>query len=257
VASNQTADFARYYDNSPAIIGGRNALAQVWSGGTAPITVATGGAISGTSSGTTATLTSASAHGLATGDLVTLAGITPSGYNGTYLVATVPSSTTFTVTTSGSNLGNTTVSGTASAPAQASFTARSAGTVAIVLRSASNPNSTRNTVLSVQSSSGTEYVSIYGEGSSQGSGRVRLDYGLWVTNIHDANNSITLRLPGSNNVSIGAGSASLGSGAGVIGINNATTVPTSNPTGGGILYVDAGALKYRGSSGTVTTIAAA
>jgi hypothetical protein len=28
-------------------------------------------------------------------------------------------------------------------------------------------------------------------------------------------------------------------------------------TGGGILYVDAGALKYRGSSGTVTTIAPA
>lgn len=40
-------------------------------------------------------------------------------------------------------------------------------------------------------------------------------------------------------------------------IPNATTVPTTNPTGGGILYVEAGALKYRGSSGTVTTIAAA
>jgi hypothetical protein len=35
------------------------------------------------------------------------------------------------------------------------------------------------------------------------------------------------------------------------------TVPTANPTGGGVLYVEAGALKYRGSSGTVTTIAAA
>lgn len=33
------------------------------------------------------------------------------------------------------------------------------------------------------------------------------------------------------------------------------TVPTANPTGGGVLYVEAGALKYRGSSGTVTTIA--
>lgn len=45
------------------------------------------------------------------------------------------------------------------------------------------------------------------------------------------------------------------SSVGVIGIGNATTVPTSNPTGGGVLYVEAGALKYRGSSGTVTTIA--
>jgi hypothetical protein len=46
-----------------------------------------------------------------------------------------------------------------------------------------------------------------------------------------------------------------GGGQKVIHIGNATTVPTSNPTGGGILYVDAGALKYRGTSGTVTTIA--
>lgn len=33
------------------------------------------------------------------------------------------------------------------------------------------------------------------------------------------------------------------------------TAPTANPSGGGVLYVDGGALKYRGSSGTVTTIA--
>ncbi len=46
-----------------------------------------------------------------------------------------------------------------------------------------------------------------------------------------------------------------GSGAKVIGIANATVVPTTNPSGGGVLYVESGALKYRGSSGTVTTIA--
>lgn len=44
---------------------------------------------------------------------------------------------------------------------------------------------------------------------------------------------------------------------GVVFVANAGTVPSANPTGGGYLYVDAGALKYRGSSGTVTTIAAA
>lgn len=32
------------------------------------------------------------------------------------------------------------------------------------------------------------------------------------------------------------------------------TIPTGNPTAGGFLYVEAGALKYRGSSGTVTTL---
>ena len=42
----------------------------------------------------------------------------------------------------------------------------------------------------------------------------------------------------------------------VIGIGNGTA-PTTSPAGMGQLYVEAGALKYRGSSGTVTTIAAA
>ena len=35
------------------------------------------------------------------------------------------------------------------------------------------------------------------------------------------------------------------------------TAPSANPTAGGVLYVESGALKYRGSSGTVTTIATA
>lgn len=35
------------------------------------------------------------------------------------------------------------------------------------------------------------------------------------------------------------------------------TAPVANPSGGGYIYVESGALKYRGSSGTVTTIAAA
>jgi hypothetical protein len=55
---------------------------------------------------------------------------------------------------------------------------------------------------------------------------------------------------------VGLGGSSFGSGAGsLMFISNAVTVPTTNPTGGGILYAEGGALKYRGSSGTVTTIA--
>lgn len=38
-------------------------------------------------------------------------------------------------------------------------------------------------------------------------------------------------------------------------IANTGGAPGSNPSGGGYLYVESGALKYRGSSGTVTTIA--
>jgi hypothetical protein len=48
-----------------------------------------------------------------------------------------------------------------------------------------------------------------------------------------------------------------GKGKGVIAIANAPVPPTVNLTGAGILYVEDGALKYRGSSGTVTEIAPA
>ena len=48
-----------------------------------------------------------------------------------------------------------------------------------------------------------------------------------------------------------------GSGSGVIHIANAGAVPTVNAASGGYLYTEAGALKWRGSSGTVTTIAIA
>jgi hypothetical protein len=45
--------------------------------------------------------------------------------------------------------------------------------------------------------------------------------------------------------------------AGVIVIANASLAPTRNIAGAGILYVEDGALKYRGSNGTVTVIAPA
>jgi len=56
---------------------------------------------------------------------------------------------------------------------------------------------------------------------------------------------------------IGIGTSTFGtSAAGVIGIANGTA-PSTSPAGMGQLYVEGGALKYRGSSGTVTTLAAA
>jgi hypothetical protein len=44
-------------------------------------------------------------------------------------------------------------------------------------------------------------------------------------------------------------------GAKVLYIANGTVPGT--PTGGGVIYVEAGALKYKGSSGTITTLGAA
>ena len=60
--------------------------------------------------------------------------------------------------------------------------------------------------------------------------------------------------PAGGNVGIWT-ATEFGIGAGVIGIGNCATVPTTNPVNAGVLYVQAGALKFRGSSGTVTTIA--
>lgn len=67
--------------------------------------------------------------------------------------------------------------------------------------------------------------------------------------------AVRLTTAGSGN--IGINSTSYGSGVGAVALANATTVPTTNPTGGGVLYSEAGALKWRGSSGTITTIAPA
>lgn len=56
---------------------------------------------------------------------------------------------------------------------------------------------------------------------------------------------------------VGFNGASFGtSAAGVLFIGNGTA-PSSNSTGGGQLYCESGALKYRGTSGTVTTLGAA
>jgi len=48
-----------------------------------------------------------------------------------------------------------------------------------------------------------------------------------------------------------------GAGQGVIAVANASVPPSVNPAGGGILYVEDGELKYRGSNGTITTVAPA
>ena len=64
-----------------------------------------------------------------------------------------------------------------------------------------------------------------------------------------------MRLDASGNLLVGTTSVGT-SAAKVLGMANATA-PTTSPAGMGQLYVEGGALKYRGSSGTVTTIAPA
>jgi hypothetical protein len=89
----------------------------------------------------------------------------------------------------------------------------------------------------------------------QAGGNFVNDSNIKTPAILDTGTSTAINFGSSRNVGLFAASGSFGGGGGVLSIANAGTVPTSNPTGGGILYVEAGALKYRGSSGTITTIA--
>jgi len=57
--------------------------------------------------------------------------------------------------------------------------------------------------------------------------------------------------------SVGINTVDFGSGKIVLALANATTIPSVNPTGGGVIYCEGGALKYRGSGGSITTIALA
>lgn len=72
--------------------------------------------------------------------------------------------------------------------------------------------------------------------------------------------SAGLETYGANNLGLmgnGTNSPDAASGTGVFAIGNRTAAPSGTPAGGGVLYAEAGALKWKGSSGTVTTIAVA
>ena len=69
-----------------------------------------------------ATATTASAHGLTAGQYVKISGVAPAAYNGTVVVLTVPSATTFTYAPASAPGGSATTQGTIGAVAQADIT---------------------------------------------------------------------------------------------------------------------------------------
>ena len=137
-STGQVEDLSEWqsWDGTNAtVLGGRNANAQIFTGSTSPIQRAVGGATTATSgTGSVATVSTSSAHNLANGDRVTIAGITPTGYNGTYIVTVVSA---FSFSYANATTGSQTVAGTVSVDAQASAVTRSAGTVGIIIRGSS------------------------------------------------------------------------------------------------------------------------
>jgi hypothetical protein len=133
---------------------------------------------------------------------------------------------------------------------QVAITATAAGNRPLVLKGATSQTAN---LTEWQNSGGTVLASVDSGGIFTTNSYVNLN----STNTGIAiQGSYRLRFD-STNTGIGSQTPSVGGGQGVVAIQNAGTVPTTNPTGGGVLYVEAGALKFRGSSGTITTIAAA
>jgi hypothetical protein len=89
-------------------------------------------------------------------------------------------------------------------------------------------------------------------------GRIITTLGTQTPLLYDTGGTLAaINFGSTRNVGLFSLTGSFGGGGAVLGIANASTVPSTNPSGGGILYVESGALKYRGSSGTVTTLGAA
>jgi hypothetical protein len=121
-----------------------------------------------------------------------------------------------------------------------------------------NGTGTATTVRSIWIGSGTNTTAVVGTGvglyiSAVGLGSTR--HGLYIEAPTGGTTNVCAILMG--NSSLFSASPTFGGGTGVLFVGNASVVPTTNPTSGGVLYTEAGALKYRGSSGTVTTIATA
>ncbi len=99
---------------SPSQFNGTFTITQVPSADTfqyfiSPAAGAATGTITASAASTTATATTSVAHGFANGSAVTISGANPAGYNGTFTITSVPSTTSFTYTVS-SALGTNTAS---------------------------------------------------------------------------------------------------------------------------------------------------
>lgn len=108
------------------------------------------------------------------------------------------------------------------------------------------------TILNIENSFGAGFkLNVLGTLTS---GQLTVDSNLQIsTNTIETTSGQIIINPNTNLAFLGAGG--FGGGTKVIFIGDASLAPSSNPAGGGILYAEAGALKYRGSSGTMTTIA--
>jgi hypothetical protein len=125
----------------------------------------------------------------------------------------------------------------------------------LMVGTTTNSASARITAAINTATANTAYIGLQNDASGANDWAITMPStnDLAIRNVSNSYNAIYIQNQGVA-ADIGINGLSSGGGAGVVFVANATTMPTTNPTGGGILYVEAGALKYRGSSGTVTTL---
>lgn len=133
-SATSTSDLIQVKNSSSTVLAGFNEIGQPFTGTTGPWSYF--GMVTTAASGDTnkATITTFTTHGLSIGDVVIITGLVPTGYNGTYVVTDVPSTTQFKY--SNGTTGSQTNQGTVSLPAQLSVTARNKFTVPIIARAA-------------------------------------------------------------------------------------------------------------------------
>jgi hypothetical protein len=164
-----TANLVDYQNGASVVVSGINGVGQTFTGSTAPATSFVGGVTTATSGdGTTATITTTAAHNLAIGDIVTITGITPTGYNGRFSVTAVTSTT---LSYANATTGSQTVAGAVSVEAQATIVSRSGGTRGLIIRGASGQ---AVPPLSVQDNGGTTLAQISSAGNVQANGLTTL-----------------------------------------------------------------------------------
>ena len=195
--------------------------------------------IQGFTSGTSGT-GNAQIHGLANGSSVVGTTDAQTLSNKTLTGATVSGGD---VTISNSDASNPilTVTNTHSTPASAitRIVANAAGDSSLGVRVSGD------TVNRVQVDSNGKHQ--WGPG---GSTAVDTDLYRSATGVLSTDNTLTA----TTGVQVGSATVALGGGSGVLGISNATTAPTSNPSGGGVIYAQSGGLLVRDSGGGIASM---
>jgi len=171
--TSQTADLNQTQTSSGTVLGGCNVNNQQYFG-TTPInghwlsynstTTNSAATTAASGDGTTATITVAQNPGLTAGDVVVISGVTPTGYNGTYVTTAVSAVSPWTVSYANTTTGAQTVAGTLQTPAMLSIKPRSAGTKALAINATTGQ---LGALVEARDASGTK---IFGVGSSTSQG---------------------------------------------------------------------------------------